>query len=160
MQDHPVDPETIAKLTESRSKESLLHGHEHLASVGERRKDALGLAVAVGVQGQIRASHRLGFRYVGASELSACNIDTGMEDGVLPFAGGIWAWGGILPVRHHHADLRPEVLLIVSELPANLRKKLPAAHFFEAYTQANSFSGDGFVPAPLLRHDSSVDLVD
>jgi hypothetical protein len=38
-----------------------------------------------------------------------------MEDGVLPLAGRIWVRGGILPVRHHHADLRSEMLLIVME---------------------------------------------
>jgi hypothetical protein len=87
MHDHPVNPETITKLAETRSKESLLHRHEHLAPVGERRKDALGLAVALCFQSQVRTSHWFGFRDVGASKFSASNGYTGMEDGVFPFAG-------------------------------------------------------------------------
>lgn len=113
MHDHPVNPETITKLTESRSKESLLHRHEHLAPVGMCRKDALGLAVALGVQSQIRTSHWLRLRDVGASKFSASNSNSGMEDSVLPFAGRIGARDGILSVRHRHADLRAEMLLIV-----------------------------------------------
>src|SRR5207253_10109179 len=112
MHHHPVNPETITNLSESRSKESLLHRHEHLASVGKCRKDALGLAVARCVQRQIRTSHWLRFRDVGASKFSASNGYTRMEDGVLPFAGRIGAGGRILPLRHHHADLRSEMLLI------------------------------------------------
>src|SRR5437763_11062469 len=115
MHDHPVNPKTITNLTESRSKESLLHGHEHLASLGKCRKDALGLAVAMCVQSQIRTSHWLRFRDIGASKFSAPNRDTGMEDGVLPFAGRIGTRGGILPVRHDHADLGSEMLLLVLE---------------------------------------------
>src|SRR5947208_16304783 len=97
MHHHPVNPETITNLSESRSKESLLHRHEHLASVGKCRKDALGLGVALCVQSQIRTSHWLRFRYVGASKFNASNSDTGMEDGVLPLAGRIRARVGYLP---------------------------------------------------------------
>src|SRR3954447_13693480 len=115
MHDHPVNPETITKLTESRSKESLLHRHEHLASVGKCRKDALGLAVALCIESQIRTSHRLRFRDVGAGNFSPSDREPGMEDGVLPIAGRIGARGRILPVSHHHNDLRSEMLLIIME---------------------------------------------
>src|SRR5437016_511037 len=115
MDDHPVNPKTITNLTESPSKESLLHRHEHLAPVGKCRKDALGLAVTLCVQSQIRTSHWLRFRDVGASKFSASKSDTGMKDGVLPFAARVGARGGILPVRHHRTDFRSEMLLIVTE---------------------------------------------
>src|SRR4051794_38345 len=106
MQDHPVNPETVTNLAESRCKESLLHRHQHLASGGKCRKDALGLAVAVCVQSQIRASHRFRFRDIGASKFRASYRDTGMEDCVLLLACRIWGRLGTLLMRHHHADLR------------------------------------------------------
>src|SRR3954451_25198202 len=115
MQDHPVDPETVANLAESRSEERLLHRHEHLASSGKRRKNAFGLAVALGVQGQVGASHWLRCRDVGAGKLSASDTYTGMEDCVLRLAGRIRGGFGTLRVRHHHADLGSEVLLIITE---------------------------------------------
>jgi len=45
----------------------------HLASIGKRRKDALGLRVALCVQSQIGTSHWLRFRDVGAGKFSASN---------------------------------------------------------------------------------------
>src|SRR4051794_21711150 len=115
MQDHPVDPETVANLAESRSEERLLHRHEHLASSGKHRKNAFGLTIALGIQSQVGASHWLRCRDVGACKLSASDSDAGMEDCVLRLAGRIRGAFGTLPVRHHHVDLGSEVLLIVTE---------------------------------------------
>src|SRR5205814_4127658 len=71
VQDHPVDAESIPHLAESRGEERLLHRHEHLPAIRERRKDALGLTVAVDQQRQVRTPHRFGSRDVCAHPLGA-----------------------------------------------------------------------------------------
>lgn len=71
MHDHPVNPESIAKLTESRSKESLLYRHKYLASVGQCRKDALGLAYASGEWKDAILHARIA---IGGTELAGADV--------------------------------------------------------------------------------------
>ena len=47
MENHPVESEPIPQLAEPRGKERVLHRHEDLAALGERRKDAFRLGIAL-----------------------------------------------------------------------------------------------------------------
>src|SRR5690242_10427303 len=107
MQNHPVDPEAVAKLSESRGEKGLLHRHEHFAFGGKRGKEALGFGIALGVQCEIRAAH--GFRIwdVGTGNLRASDRNSRMEDRVLRLAR---ARCRILAMSHHHAYLPSEMV--------------------------------------------------
>src|SRR5215831_256418 len=69
VKNHPVNAESIAQLAESGREERLLNRHEYLAAVLEGREDAFRVRVAVDVERQVCAAHRLRARDVGAHQV-------------------------------------------------------------------------------------------
>lgn len=66
VEDHPGRAKPVPELGKAEGEESLLHGHEDLAAVGERSVNSLRLVYAADHEGKIGATHGLTTRDVGA----------------------------------------------------------------------------------------------